>query len=231
MTIADRMAEIRSRMDAAARKAGRDPQSVRLLAVSKTKPQDLIREAYAAGQRDFGENYIQEGVEKAEQISAEKIQWHFIGHLQRNKAKFAVPHFHLIHSVDSLKLVAEIQKQAAKHDKIQDILIQVNMGGETSKSGVTPETTLDFITSASAFQNVRIRGLMTIPPPVATPEDNRPHFRETRNLLEAANALEIPGLFLDTLSMGMTDDFEVAIEEGATWVRVGTAIFGARGVR
>ena len=226
--IATHLAAIQTRIKDAAIASGRPPESVRLVAVSKTKPMEAITEAHATGQIDFGENYIQEAVEKIDTLTLHDVRWHFIGHLQRNKAKYAVPRFDLIHGVDSMKLVAELSKQAAKLGKVQEILVQIHTGEEESKSGVAPEAAVNFIREAAGHANVRITGLMTIPPPCQHPEDNRPHFRQVRTILEDVNALGIEGLHLTELSMGMTDDFEVAVEEGATLVRVGTAIFGAR---
>jgi pyridoxal phosphate enzyme (YggS family) len=219
---------IMARLEAAASGCGRQADTVRLVAVSKTKPAELVREAISAGMTVFGENYIQEARRKVETLSAETVSWHFIGHLQSNKAKYAVTLFDLIHSVDSFKLAAEIDKQARKNDKIQDILIQVNVSGETSKSGIDPENSVGLVKEISRLENVAVRGLMTMPPFFDDPERARPFFRNLRLLADRIREQGLPGVGMDELSMGMTGDFEAAIQEGATLVRIGTAIFGHR---
>ncbi len=222
-----RLESIEARIREAAEKCGRDPQSIRLVAVSKTVPSERVLEAVNAGVTILGENYIQEAREKFNALSAQTLEWHFIGHLQSNKAKYAVRIFDLIHSVDSVKLARELNKRAEKINKIQDILVQVNISQEASKSGVTMDQTKTLIEASTAMPNLRVLGLMTMPPFFNEPEKARPFFRALRNLRDQLNDLGIGGA-LNELSMGMTGDFEVAIEEGATLVRIGTAIFGAR---
>ena len=223
-----KLGEISRKIEQAARSCGRDPETVRLVAVSKTMPVDRVREAIDAGVAILGENYIQEAGEKFQQLGNDPVSWHFIGHLQTNKAKYAVKIFDLIHTVDSVKLARELNKQAAGTKKIQHILIQVNIGDEAAKSGIPPEETMDLIRTASCFENLSIRGLMIIPPFLDDPEKVRPYFSSCRDLREAIKKDNIPGVSMDELSMGMTGDYEVAIEEGATLVRIGTAIFGKR---
>lgn len=227
-TIKEKLDSIRSRMASAAIACGRDPLSVKLVAVSKTKTADNIREAVKAGAILFGENYVKEAVEKIERLTDLNIQFHYIGHLQSNKAKVAVRLFDLIHSVDSLSLAMELDKQAKKAGKIQKILIQVNTGMEQSKSGVSDIELEPLIRGISSLENISVRGLMTIPPFDADPESVRPFFRALRLAGERIKQMGLPAIRMDELSMGMTGDFETAIEEGATLVRIGTAIFGDR---
>lgn len=226
--IAANLKTIQEKIRKAERSANRAPESVQLLAVSKTRSPEEIREAFNAGQILFGENYIQEALTKEEKLADLPISWHFVGHLQSNKARFAVKFFDLIHSVDSFKLAAEIGKQAAKGNKIQKILVQVRLGDEKSKSGIAPESLASILNEIKNLSNISVEGLMTVPPPVEEAEENRIHFRRLRELMEEANAAGILPAPMATLSMGMTDDFEVAVSEGATLVRIGTAIFGAR---
>ncbi|MFI5331547.1 MAG: YggS family pyridoxal phosphate-dependent enzyme [Desulfobaccales bacterium] len=222
--IAQNLEEVRRRMAAAARRAGRDPGQVRLVAVSKTVPVELIRQAVAAGQRLFGENYLQEARGKIEALG-EAASWHFIGHLQSNKAKAAVNRFELIHGVDRLKLARALDAAAASAGTIQKILMQVNLAGEASKSGTSPEAAAELQREISQLPHLRLVGLMTMPP-FLDPEAVRPYFRALRELRDGLQ--DLGGTPLPELSMGMSGDFEVAIEEGATLVRVGTAIFGSR---
>jgi pyridoxal phosphate enzyme (YggS family) len=224
----DRLTAVQDRIKRAAQACQRDPESVRLVAVSKTMPTDVVREAIEAGAEILGENYVQEARDKFNDLLAYAVSWHFIGHLQSNKAKYAVRIFDLIHSVDSLKLVKEIDKQARKVGKIQAILIQVNIAQEDTKSGVAPSEALNLVESAAQFENVAIKGLMTMPPFFNKPDKVRPYFTGLRELSQTIAAQNIPGVSMQELSMGMTGDFETAIEEGATLVRVGTAIFGER---
>jgi PLP dependent protein len=205
---------------------GRDPESVHLVAAAKTQPANLVRQAIAEGVGIVGENYIQEAEEKFATLSDPSIRWHFIGHLQSKKAKHAVRLFELIHSVDSIKLATEIDKQARKVGKIQQILVQVNISKESSKSGIMQEQSLELIRAISAYSNIRVQGLMTMPPYFNAPERARPYFAALRRLRDQLQ--QDLGTPLGDLSMGMTGDFEVAIEEGATLVRIGTAIFGER---
>ncbi len=223
-----RLEEINSRIRKAAEQCGRDPQSVRLVAVSKTVPSERVREAIDAGVTILGENYIQEARQKFDAMSAHPIAWHFIGHLQTNKAKYAVRIFDLIHSVDSIKLAREINKRAARINKIQNILVQVNISQEASKSGVHVDHIKPLIQEISGMSNLKIKGLMTMPPFFNQPEKVRPYFSALRNLRDELILEDVTDAGLHELSMGMTGDFEVAIQEGATLVRIGTAIFGAR---
>jgi PLP dependent protein len=223
-TIAEGLAKVRDRIRRAAEAASRDPATVRLVAVSKTKPASAIREAYAAGQRDFGENYAQELVEKSAELSdLADLRWHFIGHLQSNKARVVAPIAHLVHTVDSASLANEIAKRAAKAERDSlDVLIEVNVGGEAQKHGATPGALSEIFTAIDAAKPLRLRGLMTMPP----------HDLEgARRAFEALASLQATHggkAKLPELSMGMSDDLEVAVACGATLVRVGTAIFGAR---
>jgi pyridoxal phosphate enzyme (YggS family) len=226
--IKDNLDRVHSKIKMAAEKCGRDPGAVRLVAVSKTMPPEKLVQAVEAGVRTLGENYVQEAREKFNTLYTLPVSWHFIGHLQSNKAKYVVKIFDLIHSVDSLKLAREINKQAEKINKIQDILIQVNISQETTKSGTRAEQTLEVVQKISRLGNVAIRGLMTMPPFFNAPERVRPYFKALRELRDLIKEKNIPNVFMDELSMGMTGDFEAAIQEGATLVRIGTAIFGAR---
>jgi len=220
---------INERIARAAADAGRAPDSVRLVAVSKTKPAALVAEALDAGQRAFGENYVQEAGDKIAELANSPAEWHFIGHLQKNKAKYVVKLFDLIHSVDSIRLANAINKEAAKIDKVQDILAQINISGEQTKSGTAPAETTDLVRHTMELTHVALNGFMTMPPFFDDPERARPFFAELRKIRDAVVKTE-PGLGpLKELSMGMTGDFEAAIAEGATLVRVGTAIFGGRG--
>jgi pyridoxal phosphate enzyme (YggS family) len=221
--IAHRVSVVRQRLEAAARRAGRDPAAVRLLAATKTQPAAAVRAAYAAGVREFGENYVQEAVSKqAELADLSGVTWHLIGHLQTNKARIAAGAFGLIQTLDSARLAAALA--TARPDPRMPVLIEVNLGAEASKSGAPPDQVQALIDAVR--EKVEVRGLMAIPPPGARPEDSRPFFARLRELRERLAAAT--GLALSDLSMGMTDDFEIAVEEGATIVRVGRAIFGER---
>ncbi len=224
--IARNLEEVRGRIAAAASGAGRDPALVRLLAVSKTVPLEHIRAAVAAGQLLFGENYLQEARLKIAALGP-ALSWHFIGHLQSNKAKAAVALFDVIHGVDRLKLAQAIDSAAANLGGIQKILLQVNLAGEASKSGAAPETVPGLLREIGRLPHLRVLGLMALPPWLADPEAVRPYFRALRELRDRLAAC--CGQPLPELSMGMSGDFEVAVAEGATLVRVGTAIFGSRG--
>lgn len=223
----ENLEEVRRRAWAACERAGRKREDVTLIAVSKTKPVSAIREIMDCGVVDFGENKVQELCGKIEEIE-EPLHWHLIGHLQRNKVKYIVDKAYLIHSVDSLRLAKEIQKEAEKCNVTCPVLIEINIGGEESKDGLPKEEAIPLIREIAELSRVRVRGLMTIAPPVEEPEEARGYFKEMRTLFEAVKAEQIPGVEMKELSMGMTGDFEVAIEEGATMVRVGTAIFGER---
>lgn len=211
----------------ACQKAGRDRSEVTLIAVSKTKPLEMLSTIYDQGIRDFGENKVQEMCDKMDQLPTD-IHWHMIGHLQTNKVKYIVGRTALIHSVDSLHLAQEIEKQAAKRDVVSDILVEVNIAEEESKFGIHKEETVELVRQIAALPHVHIRGLMTIAPYVENPEDNRMHFRGIHQLSVDIAAQNIDNVDMDVLSMGMTGDYMVAIEEGATMVRVGTGIFGER---
>jgi pyridoxal phosphate enzyme (YggS family) len=216
---------VRERMEHAAIKAGRDPQGIKLVAVTKTVTVARILEAIAAGATSFGENYVQEARAKIEEIGKSGVHWHFIGHLQTNKAKYAVKLFDLIHAVDSVILAHELDKRAAAAGKIVGCLIEVNLSQEGSKFGVSKERTPELIHELRDLKNISFQGLMTMPPYTDDPEAARPYFIALRELREEIAGSGIP---LPELSMGMSSDFEKAIEEGATIVRVGRAIFGER---
>jgi pyridoxal phosphate enzyme (YggS family) len=227
MPIAENIKAIEARIAATAARAGRKPSSVKLVAVTKNVDPEKIKEAAAAGAAILGENRVQEAREKIEQLGA-IASWHLIGTLQSNKAKYAVKLFDMIHSVDSIGLAREIDKQAAKIGKIQDVLIEVSIAGEETKAGAAIEGVMALVREAAGLRNISIKGLMTIPPFLDDPEAVRPYFRTLRELAARIANENIPGVSLQELSMGMSYDFEVAIEEGATMVRVGTAIFGER---
>ena len=229
-SIADRLAGIRERIGAAARSAGRDPSSVRLIAVSKTFPIDALREAYAAGQRDFGENRVQEALQKIASAADLQIRWHLIGHLQANKARKAAPSFDTIQSVDSIELLHKIDAAAVDAGRTPELLIQVDLAGEATKFGAAPDEVPRLLDAAASCRAARLTGLMTLPPVPESPEDARPWFRRLRDLRDGWVASGAPAAMLRELSMGMSGDFEVAIQEGSTMVRVGTAIFGSRHV-
>lgn len=208
-------------------KVGRNPKEVTLIAVSKTKPYTAIEEALPSGVLDYGENKVQELTEKYE-ILPKDIRWHMIGHLQRNKVKYLVGKVELIHSVDSLRLANQIETEFAKKNEIANILIEVNMANEESKFGITSETTEQLVREISKLEHVRIKGLMTIAPYTDNPETNREYFRNMKKLSVDITEKNIDNVSMNVLSMGMTGDYQVAIEEGATMVRVGTGIFGER---
>lgn len=226
MTTTENYLEVERRVQEACRRSGRDRSEVTLIAVSKTKPVEMIRELMEIGVQDFGENKVQELCAKTEEIR-EPLRWHLIGHLQRNKVKYLMDRpVALIHSVDSLRLAQEIEKEADKHGKTIPALIEINIGQEESKSGTTPEEAPELARQILQLPHLQLRGLMAIAPYTEKPETNRPYFRQMRELLQQLQAFCPPEC--RELSMGMTGDFEVAIEEGATLVRVGTAIFGHR---
>ncbi len=227
MNLQANLAAIRQRIAATCSSCGRDPKTVRLVAVSKLQPAAAISEAAAAGQHLFGENYVQELLAKQEELSA-PLQWHFIGALQSNKVKYLKGKVGLIHSVDRFSLAQEISRQWGKAGEVANILIEVHLGDETSKAGVAAAEAEALVRQIAALPHLRIRGLMALPPYCDDPEEVRPYFRQLRQLAQQLAALNLPGVTMDELSMGMSHDFTVAIEEGATLVRVGTAIFGAR---
>jgi hypothetical protein len=231
MSIAENLAAIRNRIAEAAARASRRPEEITLMAVSKMHPPDHIREAYAAGQRLFGENRVQEFAVKAAALADLKsVQWHMIGHLQTNKSAKAAELFAAVDSVDSLKLAEKLDAAARELNKTLDVLIEINVGGEAAKTGVPAESEEleNLLQAASRLEALRFRGLMTVPPFTEDPEGARPYFRKLHELRDAIAVRKLPGTSMDVLSMGMSHDFEVAIEEGSTCVRVGTAIFGTR---
>ena len=222
----ERLARVQDAVRSAARAAGRDADDVALVAVSKKQPSQAVATAFEAGQVDFGENYVQEAEAKREELRALDIRWHFIGGLQSNKARFVAGNYALIHSVDSIKLARELDKRAAQANAVQDILIQVNVACEDSKCGVLEEGLPELAEACEALENVRLTGLMTMPPFFDDPERARPFFSRLRKLGEELG--ERLGTELRHLSMGMSGDYVAAIEEGATLVRIGTDIFGPR---
>lgn len=225
--IQENLTLVRKKIDEACVRAGRRPEEVTLIAVSKTKPAALLQEAYEAGAREFGENKVQELTDKYEALPKD-IKWHMIGHLQRNKVKYVVDKASLIHSVDSLRLAEEISREALRKNVEANVLIEVNAAGEESKFGVTPEAAEALVRQAAALPAIHVKGLMTIAPYVEDPEENRKHFVRIRQLAVDIKAKNIDNVTMAVLSMGMTGDYEVAVEEGATCVRVGTGIFGGR---
>lgn len=218
---------VEKRIQAACDRAGRPRDEVTLIAVSKTKPVEMIREIASLGIVDFGENKVQEIIEKNE-IIKDPLNWHMIGHLQRNKIKYIVDKTCLIHSVDSIKLAMAIDEEAKKKNVVISILIEVNVAKENTKYGIYPEEILELVYYIANLSNIRLKGLMTIAPFVENPENNRIHFSNLRNLCVDIKSKNIDNVTMNILSMGMTGDYEVAIEEGATMVRVGTGIFGQR---
>jgi len=231
MSIAENIASIRERIGAAAQRAGRDPADITLMAVSKTFPAEAIREAYAAGLRVFGENRVQEFAGKAEWLrDLPEARWHMIGHLQSNKAGKTAELFHGVDSVDSLKLAEKLNEAAAAAGKKLAVLLEVNVGGEAAKTGMAADSAEmeSLLSSATRLTNLEISGLMTIPPYTEDPGAARPYFRRLRSLRDQIAARHLSAVHMRTLSMGMSHDFEIAIEEGSTCVRVGTAIFGVR---
>lgn len=231
MSIAENIAAIRERISRAAAKVGRNPESVTLMGVSKTVDPERIREAYAAGIRVFGENRVQEFAEKSSALAELKdAEWHLIGHLQSNKSNKATELFHAIDSLDSLRLAERLNEAAKQFGKKLSVLIEIKVGEEESKAGIpldSPELE-SLLLAAAKLENLHIRGLMTVPPFTEDPAGARPYFRLLRDLRDTIAARKLPGISMDVLSMGMSHDFEVAIEEGSTCVRVGSAIFGAR---
>lgn len=225
--IAENLAAVEKNIIDACERAGRARDEVTLISVSKTKPPEMIEEAYQLGKREFGENKAQEMKEKHALLPGD-IKWHFIGHLQTNKVKYVVGRACLIHSVDSLRLAEAIEQESAKKDVVSQILLEVNVAGEESKFGLKPEETLALARQIARLPHVQIRGLMTIAPYVDDPEQNREVFRRLRELSVDIGSKNIDNVSMGVLSMGMTGDYQVAIEEGATYVRVGTGIFGER---
>lgn len=225
--VTENLNRIEERIRQACARAGRAREDVTLICVTKTKPIEMLEEAYAAGQREFGENKVQEIVRKYPELPQD-IHWHMIGHLQRNKVKMLMHRAVMIHSVDSLQLAETISKEAVKENLVMPVLIEVNMAQEASKFGITAQETKSLVRAVSALDGVRVMGLMTIAPYTDDPETNRPYFRQLRELSVDIDQESFHNVSMGVLSMGMTGDFEVAIEEGATHIRVGTAIFGER---
>jgi pyridoxal phosphate enzyme (YggS family) len=228
MPLEARLADVRERIARAAGRAGRSPSSVRLVAVSKTFSADLVRTAAACGQVDFGENKVQEAIAKMDQTADLPLRWHLVGHLQSNKARKAGCHFDVVHSVDSIEVAGRLDQAAADADRSIDLLVQVDLAGEATKHGVPVEAVLPLCDRIRGLRAARLAGLMLLPPAVDTPEQARPYFRRLRALRDDLVAKGVDARLLGELSMGMSHDFEIAIEEGATMVRVGTAIFGSR---
>jgi PLP dependent protein len=231
MSIAENIAAICERIAAAARQSGRRPEEIALMAVSKTHPPERIREAYSAGLRLFGENRVQEFAGKASALAdLAGAEWHMIGHLQTNKAGKTAELFSAVDSVDSVKLAEKLDAAASSLGKKLSVLVEINVGGEAAKSGVAPDSRAleELLLAAARLQALEFHGLMTVPPFFDNPEDARPYFRHLRELRDAIARRKFPAVGMNVLSMGMSHDFEVAIEEGSTCVRVGTAIFGAR---
>ena len=223
----ENLANVKKNIEQACKNAGRSRDEVTLIAVSKTKPVEMLQEIYDENIRDFGENKVQELCSKMEQLPSD-IRWHMIGHLQRNKVKYIVGKVELIHSVDTYRLAEEINIQAKKQNVIVPILVEVNIAHEESKFGISAEDAILLVEEISKLENIRIKGLMTIAPYVENPEDNRLYFRKIKQLSVDITNKNIDNVFMEILSMGMTGDYMVAIEEGATMVRVGTGIFGER---
>ena len=228
MSVAENIERVNQRIRRACERSGRAVEEVRLIAVSKTMPAESVRQAYAAGLREFGENRVQEAAAKRQALSDLDAVWHLIGHLQSNKAKQACQLFSWIHSVDSLPLAEKIDRSAAALGRRLPVLIEVHLGEEASKFGVEENDLAHLAEQVGALPSLELRGLMTLPPFFDNPEDARPFFRRLRELAARIEARNLPGVSMRELSMGMSHDFEIAIEEGATLVRVGTAIFGAR---
>lgn len=223
----ENLANVEKNIEQACKNAGRSRDEVTLIAVSKTKPVEMLQDIYDENIRDFGENKVQELCSKMEQLPSD-IRWHMIGHLQRNKVKYIVGKVELIHSVDTYRLAEEINIQAKKQNVIVPILVEVNIAHEESKFGISAEDAILLVEEISKLENIRIKGLMTIAPYVENPEDNRLYFRKIKQLSVDITNKNIDNVFMEILSMGMTGDYMVAIEEGATMVRVGTGIFGER---
>lgn len=225
--IAENIKNVKNAINAACEKSGRNVEDVTLIAVSKTKSVPMLQEAYDCGCRDFGENKVQELIDKYDKLPQD-IRWHMIGHLQRNKVKYIIDKAYLIHSVDSLRLAQEISKEAAKIKRTVSILIEVNVAEEESKFGVTCEDACQLIEEIAKLPNLRVKGLMTIAPYVENAEENRQYFEKLRQIYVDIKSKNIDNVYMEVLSMGMTGDYEVAVSEGATYVRVGTGIFGER---
>lgn len=225
--IKDNLRTVEQNINAACKRGGRTREEVKLIAVSKTKPIEMLREAYDSGCRDFGENKVQELVEKYDRMP-DDVRWHMIGHLQRNKVKYIVDKVYMIHSVDSLRLAEEISKEAVKKNVTVSVLVEVNVAGEESKFGTTVDETVSLVENIAKLPNILVKGLMTIAPYVENSEENRLYFAKLKQIYVDIIHKNIDNVFMEELSMGMTGDYEVAVEEGATYIRVGTGIFGER---
>lgn len=226
--VTENLRVVQNRIGAACIRSGRSPEEVLLVAVTKTFDADAIRIAFDAGQRDFGENYVQELMEKHAALGNERIRWHYIGHLQSNKAKSIVDYVHLIHSVDNERVAQELNRRAERANRTIDVLLEVHTTDEATKFGVLPDKAFDLAKEVSRFKRIKIQGLMTMGPFSDNPNDSRPSFRQLVDVKRRIESEGIDNVAMRHLSMGMTHDFEVAIEEGATIVRIGTAIFGKR---
>jgi pyridoxal phosphate enzyme (YggS family) len=226
--IAENLKNLQIQIEQACQRSGRRREDIQLIAVSKTFPPAMIEEAVQAGQLDFGENYVQELREKQQDLITKPVRWHFIGHLQKNKVKYIADYIHLIHSVDEIDLGKEISKRAGQLGRIQNVLVEVHTTDEATKYGVQPNKAIDLIRDLSRLSHLRVQGLMTMGPFADDPNASRPSFQQVAELAKRIETEEIENVAMKHLSMGMTHDFEVAIEEGATMIRVGTAIFGKR---
>lgn len=226
--IVDNLASVIHHIGEAARKAGRNPDSIRLIVVSKQVSSEKIIEVYQAGSKCFGENKVQEAVSKIDEVNAQDVSWHFIGHLQKNKIKYLDSRFDLIHSVSSLSLAEKISAHCEGKNQQQAVLLQVNISGEEAKFGMTPSEIEEQLPAFGQLQGIRVQGLMTIPPQDPDAKNSRQYFSALRELRDKCQTMNIEGIELNELSMGMTNDYPIAVEEGATLVRVGTAIFGQR---
>ncbi len=225
--IKDNISIVEKNIADAVKRGNRDPKDVTLIAVSKTKPVPMLEEAYAAGARDFGENKVQEIMDKYDKLPGD-IRWHMIGHLQTNKVKYIADKIYMIHSVESEKLAAEINKQALKVGRVIPVLVEVNIGDEDSKFGIAPSDVIEFVKKISTYPGIQINGLMCVAPYTPNAEDNRAYFKQMKQLSVDITRENIDNVVMNILSMGMTGDYEVAVEEGANYVRVGTGIFGER---
>lgn len=227
MEISDNLRLVEENIAAACNRAGRRREEVKLIAVSKTHPVEAVKEAMRCGIRSFGENKVQELKDKMEKID-DSLDWHLIGHLQTNKVKYVVGKVSLIHSLESIRLAEALEKEAVKRGVIVDVLVEVNIAGEDTKFGVLPENVEDFIREVAKFEHIRVKGLMTVAPIAQKSEENRKYFKNLNKIMVDLNSKNIHNVSMNVLSMGMTGDYETAIEEGATLVRVGTGIFGHR---
>lgn len=228
MSIKENIDAILERRDKAAHRSGRNAEDITVIAVSKTVDAKKAREAVECGLVNLGENRVQELVNKYEELSDTDVKWHLIGHLQKNKVKYIIDKAELIHSVENLELAKEIDKRAAQHDLTANVLIELNIGEEESKFGLNEESVYDFVKSMDQFENVKVLGLMTVAPFAENPEDVRWVFKKMKEIFDRISSMEIKNTEMKYLSMGMTNDFDIAIEEGANIIRIGTAIFGAR---